>query len=160
MNLNTYNILYHQNTFTHMPQMNTPGKLNNTYGKLRSALDLVSTPYHKKVHKVNYKVTNTIYDNFPEHVPIPKWDIKWPHTRINHPRVPPQSRLQQVKNHIRVICTGLYMHRHPYQEDNSRRYCTAPSKQTGRTLFHVTSHLKTAPHIHMDITTNYWTGNT
>ena len=52
--------------------------------------------YIQKVHKVNYNITSTRYRNFPEHVPIQKWDIKRPQPRRNFPRVP-GSRLQQAK---------------------------------------------------------------
>ena len=47
-------------------------------------------PLHsiQKVHKVNYDITSTIHGKLTDNFPIQKWDIKRPHTRINHPRVP------------------------------------------------------------------------
>ena len=118
------------------------------------------SPLHviQKVHKVNENITSVRYGYFPEHVTIQKWDIKQTQTSSNNPRVP-KSRLQQVKNKIRVICTGLHRYHTHHQAKNSRNYCTDTRKWTGQTWSNVARDQKTAPHIHMDKATNQWIGN-
>ena len=117
-------------------------------------------PLHaiKKVHKVNDNITSTRHVNLPEHVPIQKWDIQWSQLIINHPRVP-QYILQQGKNHICFICRGMNWHHQQNQSENSRSNWTSPRRLVGGILFHIDSHWKTAPHIHMDRYTSELTGN-
>ena len=85
--------------------------------------------------------------------PFQKWDTKLLYPSTNHPRVP-QYRLKQIKNHIKVICTGLHRYHNHNQEKNIRRDCTSSIKRMGQILFYVASQCKIALHIHMDRYTN------
>ena len=89
--------------------------------------------------KVNGKITSQRYGYLLERVSIQKWDIKRPQSIINHPRVP-QSKLQQVRNHIRDICTVIHSHHQHHQEENSMIDSTKTRKPIGKRLFNVNRH--------------------
>ena len=125
MSVNTSNIFDHHHTFPHAPRKNKSGTLNDIYRKLMSAWDVVATLCHTEIYKVNDNITSPRYGNLPEHFSIPKWDIKWPQPSRKHPRVP-QSRLQQVKNNIWGIFTGLHRHHKQHQVKISTIDFTVP----------------------------------
>ena len=89
--------------------------------------------------RVNGKITSPRYGYLLDNVPIQKWDIKQPQTIRNHPWVP-QPKLQQVRNHIWDICTGIHSHHQKHQEENSMKDFTNTRKLMGRILFNVISH--------------------
>ena len=158
-NLNTSKIFHHKRIYTNVLQMSTLGRLNDTHKQSGSAWYVVTTPCHIEVNKVNSKITSTRHGNLSEHFPIKKLGIKWAQLSSNNLRID-QYILQQSKNHIWGISTGINSNRQHHQASNSISDFTTPRKITGRTLCHVTIHRKTDPYIHMDRSTNYLIGNT
>ena len=70
INSNPSTNFYHQHIYTHAPEMNTLGKLNNHYGQSRIMWDVDATLCHTKSYKFNYKIDSRGYVNLPGNVTI------------------------------------------------------------------------------------------